>query len=97
MILKWNVTGLRERLTINDQPGANWLSTLPTYPHGLWNVENFLWKNRSENLRPHSLWKSVEKFTPWVWKKSHCRSKKNGSFPHNFSLRLLILPNLFID
>ena len=29
-----------------------------------------------------------------MWKKSRCGSKKNDTFPHNFPLLLLLLPNI---
>ena len=72
-------------------PCTNWLSPLPTFPQGLWNVEGISVEKSSINFLPHPPVEICRFSTLGLWKKSRCGSKRNCTFPHKFPLLLLLL------
>ena len=67
-------------------------STSKIYPHPLWNVENLSVDNVTVKIFSTRPVEGCEETHTGLWKKSGCRSKANGTFPHKLSLILLILP-----
>ena len=64
------------------------------YPQGLWNVETFAVEKSGAKFYSTV---PVENFcfsTLCLWRKIRCSRNAKGTFPHNFPLRLLLLPKL---
>lgn len=63
-------------------------------PQGLWNVETQSVENLgTQNTSTGAVEKS-RNFNIWLWRIFRCGCKEKTTFPHKFSLRLLLLPKL---
>ncbi len=63
-------------------------------PQPLWNVERIsVDKFRRKNPSTPPV-ENIQSFHIWLWIKIRCAPKQKGTYPHNFALRLLLLPKL---
>ena len=62
------------------------------FPQGLWNVEKILVNKFFRIFYKIILWKTVGYPQIVLWRKSSCGSKPFPTFPHIFSLLLILLP-----
>jgi hypothetical protein len=60
-------------------------------------VETFPVEKSGQKFFPKCLWKDGGKFHNGVWNENPCGTRKIRSYPHNFSLILLILPKLLSE